>query len=203
MKLILASASPRRAALLKQAGISFEVIPPRVDESRSALEDPWSLVKSLALAKAYAVAGETPSGLILAADTTVYCRGRILGKPGSALEARKMLTLLSGRKHIVVTGLALIQSPRGRVLYGCSTTRVFFRKLDRTLIDAYVASGEPRDKAGAYAIQGRAALFVERLEGCYFNVVGLPLGLLLAFFQAWQLRPWPLQGGRKPKKDMV
>jgi septum formation protein len=172
--LVLASQSPRRAELLRQAGISFEVRVANIDENRMPGESPADYVRRLALAKARAVArdGET----VLGADTVVVAGGAVLGKPADAAEARRMLELLSGRAHQVLTGIAIVRD--GQTIADCASTSVWFSPLRPEEIDAYVASGEPMDKAGGYAIQGLACRFVERIEGCYFNVVGLPVSLV-------------------------
>ena len=191
MKLILASASPRRAEILRAAGIHFEVAPTLEDESLRAAEAPGDYVRRLASAKARAAAAQRTRGgdfLFLGADTIVVADGEVLGKPASDQDARRMLRLLSGRVHEVRTGVALLR-PLGedeRVVE--EITRVTFAQLTDLEIDAYVATGEPFGKAGAYAIQGIGGRYVTRIEGCYFNVVGLPvarLWLLLKEF-GWQ-----------------
>jgi septum formation protein len=189
MKLILASASPRRAEILRDAGIPFEALPARADESKRDGEAPVALVRRLAETKARAAAEQSSRTLfdepriVVGADTEVVIDGAVLGKPRSADDARAMLRLLSGRTHEVITGLAVLRVPRGATQAEAArveeeTTRVTFAALEDAEIAAYVASGEPFDKAGAYAIQGRAGRYVTRIEGCYFNVVGLPLARL-------------------------
>lgn len=178
MKLILASASPRRADLLRQAGISFQVIAPDIEEDLTVSLPPQEMVTWLAHKKALAVSKGLDRGIILAADTIVLHRGKILGKPLDQDDARCMISHLSGDEHEVLTGIALFDAASGRSESAVSTTRVWLKTLTEAEIDTYLATGEPFDKAGAYAIQGQAALFVERIEGCYFNVVGLPLSLL-------------------------
>ena len=173
--LVLASQSPRRSEILRQAGMEFTVRVADVDESPLAGESPAEYVRRLAAAKAFAIEpadGET----VLGADTTVVIDGEILGKPADAADARRMLARLSGRRHEVLTGICL----RRGTLATCdhATTGVVFAALSSAEIDEYVASGEPMDKAGAYAIQGLAAKFVERIEGDYFNVMGLPVALV-------------------------
>ncbi|MEI6509765.1 MAG: Maf family protein [bacterium] len=180
--LILASASPRRWELLRQAGLHFTVFPVDIDEEIRAEESPASAVERLALEKAQACARQLSEGLVLGSDTVVSLEGRILGKPHSEEEARTMLQELSGRTHQVWTGLALLDLEGDRRWLDHESTAVTFRSLAIEEIDDYIRSGEPLDKAGAYAIQGRAAFFIPRIEGCYFNVVGLPLfklGILL------------------------
>ena len=184
MKLILASASPRRAEVLRDAGIAFEAVAPDVDESRLPKEPPEEMVSRLAEAKARAVAHQagTAEAIVIGADTVVLVddpRGfAVLGKPVSAEDARAMLCRLSGRTHRVITGLALIRLSDGVARAERAATQVSFAPLSDEEIAEYVASGEPFDKAGAYAIQGRGGRYVTRIQGCYFNVVGLPLARL-------------------------
>lgn len=179
MKLILASSSPRRAEVLADAGFTFEVVAARVDESRRTGEQAEAYVRRLAEAKARAVAGGvSPPAIVIAADTVVVMDGEVLGKPASAEDAGRMLRRLSGRTHQVLTGLAVLKIPGGAARVEIETTRVTFAPLTEAEIEGYVASGEPLDKAGAYAIQGRGGRLVARVEGCYFNVVGLPLARL-------------------------
>jgi septum formation protein len=179
MKIVLASASPRRAEILRDAGIPFEVVAADVDESRRRGEHPADLVRRLAEAKAREVAGFAAApAIVVGADTMVVLNDAILGKPGSSAEARAMLERLSGKSHEVMTGLAVIRLPDGKSRVEMETTRVTFAPLAAREIRDYIASGEPMDKAGAYAIQGIAGRFVTRLEGCYFNVIGLPLARL-------------------------
>jgi septum formation protein len=176
MRLILASASPRRAEILRNAAIPFEVVPATVDESQRIGETPETHVRRLAMAKARAVAaGVVPPALVLGADTAVLVDTLMLAKPISDEDARRMLRLLRGRTHEVLTGVALLRLPEGELLVEHERTRVTFAALSDAEVDDYIASGEPFDKAGGYAIQGRAGRFIPRIEGCYFNVVGLPL----------------------------
>jgi septum formation protein len=182
MKLILASSSPRRAEILRQAGIAFEVFTAPVDESRGAGELPTAYVRRLAEAKVRAVA-ETGAAVqapacVVGADTVVLIDGLVLGKPASAAEARRMLESLSGRTHEVLTGIAVLRLPEGAAQVEQESTKVTFAPLSQEEIEDYITTGEPFGKAGAYAIQGRAGRFVTRVEGCYFNIVGLPLGRL-------------------------
>lgn len=185
-RLILASHSPRRAALLCQSGFDFEIMPSTVDESGCTETDPVRHVMALSGLKARAVHMKVKKGLVIGADTIVCIRGKILGKPGSRAEARAMLESLSGRSHEVYTGLTLI-GEEGDQASGYELTRVHFRNLDPWEIRCYVDSKEPLDKAGAYGIQGRAAIFVDRIEGCYFNVVGFPLSRFLQLLETL----WP------------
>lgn len=184
MKLILASASPRRAEILRDAGIVFEAMPAHVNESPRDNEKPLELVVRLAEAKARAIATRvTGQAMVVGADTEVVIDGNILGKPASAKHAREILRLLAGRTHEVITGLALLRLPGGELRLAQEVTQVTFASLDEEEIADYVASGEPFDKAGGYAIQGRGGRFVNRVEGCYFNIVGLPLARLYAMLR--------------------
>ena len=182
MKLILASSSPRRAEILRHAGLAFDVFPANVDESRLPRESAPHFVRRLALAKASraaeVAARKGRTAIVIGADTVVVAGGKILGKPGDLPTARRMLRLLSGRTHTVLTGLALMQVPDGAGKIVVEKTRVRFAKLSEKEIDGYLMTGEPYHKAGAYAIQGLAGRYVTRIEGCYFNVVGLPLARL-------------------------
>ena len=183
-RLVLASASPRRLELLRLAGLDPEVRAADVDESIRAEEDPGVYVARLARAKARAVAGGRDEAVeaVLGADTTVVCDGVVMGKPRDAEEARRMLSRLNGRVHEVITGVA-VTAGGPAVLEDRVLTRVQVAPLTAARIAAYVASGEPMGKAGGYAIQGRAAAFVERIEGSYTNVVGLPLVEALVLLQ--------------------
>lgn len=173
--LILASSSPRRRELLSLAGIPFEVCSPQVDE-HCALP-PREAPAELSRRKALAASALRPRSFILAADTLVAVDGKALGKPTDEEDARRMLRLLSGRTHEVHTGVTVI-SPSGNILTETDSSFVTLDPVSEEEIASYVASGEPMDKAGAYAVQGRAALFVSRLEGCFSGVMGLPLYLV-------------------------
>jgi nucleoside triphosphate pyrophosphatase len=191
MKLILASSSPRRAEILTAAGIPFEVRAAMIDESRRAGETPAQMVERLARQKAEATAREIYSSgplTVLAADTVVVVDGEIFGKPANAADAHAMLRKLRGREHDVLSGFAALRIPDHAVLSGVETTRVWFAEMSDAEIDAYAASGEPLDKAGAYAIQGIAGRHIPRIDGCYFNVVGLPLARV---WQALNKLGWP------------
>jgi nucleoside triphosphate pyrophosphatase len=183
MRLILASASPRRAEILRHAGIAFETQATLLDESRREGETPGKYVRRLAFEKARAAAdadAERRSGdcLVVGADTVVVAGEEILGKPASEEEARRMLRRLSGTAHEVHTGLALLRRPNRTERVVEEITRVTFAPLSEEDIEGYLATGEPFDKAGAYAIQGIGGRYVTRIEGCYFNVMGLPLARL-------------------------
>ncbi len=174
--LVLASASPRRVALLRQAGAQFTVVDPGPDREWPGEAEPRHGVRALALDKAKRVAERRRHAVVVGADTVVVARGVRLGKPASAREAEEMLWRLQGRTHDVWTGIAVVRDGEQRTAAEC--TRVQFARLDEREIAAYVRSGEPLDKAGGYGIQGLAGQFVRRVEGDYFNVVGLPLARL-------------------------
>jgi nucleoside triphosphate pyrophosphatase len=193
--LVLASASPRRRELLAQAGFSFQVYPAHIPEDPLEGEDPIAYVTRLAREKAEAVFRAITAGgdlekerldgkslAVLGADTTVTLDKTILGKPEDAADAARMLRLLSGRTHHVITGVALVTAEGAEV--AAEATAVRFVTLTEEEIAAYVATGEPMDKAGAYAIQGFAARWIPRIEGCYFNVVGLPLALVTTLLES-------------------
>ena len=181
MKLILASASVRRAEILHDAGFSFTVLTSAIDETPYPGESAHDLVQRLAFAKAELVAARAVGpAIVIGADTEVSLEGHIFGKPRSTDDARHMLEKLSGRTHAVVTGVALIRLPDAERITFAESTLVHFAMLSAEDINRYLATGEPHDKAGAYAIQGRAGRFIPRIEGCYFNVVGLPLARLQA-----------------------
>jgi septum formation protein len=173
--IVLASASPRRAELLASAGVRFIIVPSRVVEERLPAEAPEHFVRRLAAAKAGDVAAGRTAGVVVGADTEVVLDGEVLGKPRDDDDARAMLLRLAGRAHDVITGYAVYDAARRRGEDGAVRTRVEFAMVSRAEIDAYVATGEPRGKAGAYAIQGRAAGMIRQIEGSYTNVVGLPL----------------------------
>jgi septum formation protein len=181
--LILASSSPRRQELLREAGILFEVHPAHVPEERIAGESPLRYACRLAREKAEAVAGSFPRGYVLGADTIVIVDDEVLEKPRDAQDAARMLRLLSGRRHQVVTAVSLVR-PEGHSETCTSTTQVYFREVAEEEIRLYISSGEPMDKAGAYAIQGGAAQWIQRIEGDYSNVVGLPLSLVKEMLRA-------------------
>jgi septum formation protein len=179
MKLILASASERRAQILRDAGIPFTQLSSAIDETPYAGEPPHDLVQRLATAKAELVAARAVGpAIVIGADTEVTLDGHIFGKPKSSDDARHMLEKLSGRTHSVITGVTLIRLPDAERLTFAETTHVHFSPLSAEEISRYLATDEPRDKAGGYGIQGRAGRYIPSIEGCYFNVVGLPLARL-------------------------
>jgi len=176
--IILASSSPRRRELLDLAGIPHTVDPADVDESALPGEPPEQYAVRVALDKAKATAARHASGIVIGADTIVVVDQEILGKPAGPENAIRMLSLISGRTHKVLTGVALVDAATGREETFVESTDVKFSPLAAHMIDDYVSTGEPLDKAGAYGIQGRASVFVEGISGCFFNVVGLPLSRL-------------------------
>jgi septum formation protein len=174
-RLVLASGSPRRKEILRNAGLPFEVRVAAVPEVRRPGESPRDYVTRLAREKAYAVASAEDE-IVLAADTTVVAGEAVLEKPIDAADARRMLRLLAGQVHTVMTGICL--RSEGCEIVDCAATEVRFTPMTKAEIDEYVASGEPMDKAGGYAIQGLASKFIDRVDGCYWNVVGLPIALV-------------------------
>lgn len=177
-RLVLASGSPRRAEILRAVGWPFETEAGGVDETQRAGEPPVEYVERLAREKAGAVARARLFGLVLGADTVVVVDGEVLGKPRDDGDARRMLRLLRGRWHDVLTGVALVRAEDARTVCSHERTRVRFAEMTDAEVDWYVSTGEPADKAGAYGVQGRAALFIDALEGDYWNVVGLPVRLV-------------------------
>jgi septum formation protein len=206
-KLILASASPRRRELLAQAGYRFEVQPSSVPESRRPGEDAIRFATRLAREKAEEVfarrqaAGMAETATVLGADTVVVCDGEVLGKPSDAADAERMLLLLSGRTHHVVTGVAVVwgSSAPPAVEIAAELTQVTVQTLSPEEVSRYVSSGEPMDKAGAYAIQGYAGRWIPRISGCYFNVVGLPLALVASLLEGAEIR---MASQLSPAKDL-
>ena len=186
--LILASSSPRRQELLREIGIPFQVHAANINEDQIAGEDAREYALRLAREKAQTVAARYPQSYVLGADTIVVVDGEVLGKPKDHADAARMLRILSGRSHEVTTAVSLIApdavAPGTRTETRTSTTKVYFRSLTEDEIQQYVASGEPMDKAGAYAIQGGAARWTDRIEGEWSNVVGLPLSLVTDLLRA-------------------
>ena len=181
MKLILASSSPRRRELMTQAGFLFDVLAANIDETRRPNETPTDYVQRLALEKAGAIAALHPEAIVLGADTTVVLNGEVMNKPTNLADAERMLRALSGQTHQVHTGLAVVagSSTHSHV----ETTDVIFREITPAELAAYLASGDALDKAGAYGIQGYAARWIPRIEGDYFNVVGLPLSAVVSLLK--------------------
>ncbi|MEO8572339.1 MAG: Maf family protein [Pyrinomonadaceae bacterium] len=175
-KLVLASGSPRRSEIMNSVGWEFIKDVPDIDESENPAEEADVYVQRLAREKADAVGASHPDQIILAADTTVVIDGQIIGKPVDLEDARRMLGMLSGKWHEVLTGIAVMKN--GNAEIGLQRTRVKFARMNQNEINFLVAKGDPLDKAGAYAVQAQAALFIEGIEGDYWNVVGLPIGLV-------------------------
>jgi septum formation protein len=174
-KLVLASQSPRRAQLLKLVGFEFDIEPSYIDEDEIQEIDPPSHVKALSTAKAMSVGANVENGIIIGADTVVVLDEHILGKPSDEAEARDMLRRLAGQTHQVYTGFTLLEKPSHRKISDYEKTNVHFRELSDWEIERYVATQSPMDKAGAYGIQDQSAVFADRIEGCFYNVVGFPL----------------------------
>lgn len=179
-KIVLASASPRRKFLLEQLGLDFEIIPADIDEHNISAPEPRDIAKNLAAQKARAVASKLDfPAYVIAADTIVVLDGKILNKPVDTADAKRMLQTLSGHTHTVYSGVTVLDVPGNRAIEDVQATKVTFRELNEAEIDAYVATGSPLDKAGAYGIQDDfGAVFVSHIEGCYYNIVGLPLEML-------------------------
>jgi septum formation protein len=192
---VLASASPRRRELLAGLGLPFEVMASQVDEARFAEQPAAALATALALAKARDVAARlAPGAVVLGADTLVVLDGRPFGKPVSPADARRMLAALSGRAHEVVTGVAVVEAGTGREAGTAVVSRVMMRPYGAAEIDAYVATGEPLDKAGAYAVQGEGSRLVAGVQGCYRNVVGLPVTTVAGLLRDFGLAAAPATG---------
>ncbi|RCW88384.1 septum formation protein [Halanaerobium sp. DL-01] len=177
-KLVLASASPRREELLKQLKLQFTIVPSRIDESQFNGLKPVDMVEKLAFAKAESVSELVEEAIIIAADTVVVAQDRVLNKPEDAEDAKNMLSALSGKEHQVITGVAVMNSETDEYLVEHNITSVFMEEISEEEIDKYLETGEPMDKAGAYAIQGFGSLFVREIKGSYYSVVGLPLNQL-------------------------
>lgn len=177
-KIILASASPRRKEILKKTGLAFEVDPTDYKEDMQNGMPPRKLARFLSSAKACAAAVKYRNAIIIAADTIIAYKGKIMGKPHTPAEALRMLRTLNGRSHLVITGFTVIDTATGKQISRSVSTQVYFKKLSVKELVAYVGTGEPLDKAGAYAIQELGAVMVKKIEGDFFNVVGLPLSAL-------------------------
>jgi len=174
-RIILASQSPRRRKIMELLRIEFEYCPADINEIFLPQEKPRDAVRRIAQSKAEQVRELVGSGLIISADTVVVCNGEMLGKPGDEQDAYNKLSILKGTKHEVITAVCVLDAESGFFEVQDETTWVYFRDITDDEIKAYISTGEPMDKAGAYAIQGTGSVFIERIEGCYFNVVGLPI----------------------------
>lgn len=190
MNLILASQSPRRRELLGLTGLEFIVRAADIDETMDPGKDPFDEVARVSRLKALAVPRE-PGDVVIAADTIVVCEGRVLGKPRDEEDAFRILQLLSGRHHEVMTGMTVLHDTE--IITHTEVTKIHFRPLHPAEIRAYIASGEPMDKAGAYGIQGGAALFADQMEGDYYNVMGLPVCRLAMILRSFSLPVWGVQ----------
>lgn len=187
-RIILASSSPRRKDLLIQIGLRFDVEPSNCPEGHSHSDEPHEITRSLSLQKARQVARKHKDALVIGADTVVEVHGRILGKPAAEDEAIQMLKKLSGRAHRVITGFTVLDTESARAVTDSVETKVYMKHLDEDEIAAYVRSGEPLGKAGGYAIQGLGSIIIERIEGDYHNVVGLPVGALAKTLEGFGIR---------------
>ncbi|BCJ85071.1 Maf family protein [Effusibacillus dendaii] len=185
--LVLASGSPRRRELLSGVGLSFQVMVSDADEKVDSGLSPDEIVRTLAFRKASAIANELSEGIVIGADTIVVLEDLVLGKPKDEQQARQMLKQLQGRVHTVYSGVAVIDAKTGQQAVGHRATRVHMRPLSDAEIEAYVKTGEPLDKAGSYAIQGIGSTLVERIEGDYFTVVGLPMELLASMLTSFDI----------------
>jgi len=197
--LVLASSSPRRRQLLGYLGLEFEVMPSDFEEVVDESLTPAEVVVDLAIAKAQEIAARIVAStrgasVVLGADTVVVLDGRVIGKPASRQQAAEMLTQLSGRCHEVYTGVALVELPGGRVTSAHQVSKVYMRTIAPGEIRAYVETGEPMDKAGAYALQGIGSVFVEKIEGCFTNIIGLPIPLVVQLLRGcgFEILGWPL-----------
>jgi septum formation protein len=186
--IVLASASPRRREILAGTGLPFRVDASDSDEEIDPALSPRALARRLSRQKAASVASRHENAIIIAADTFIVFRGRIFGKPHTAAEARRMLTALNGRGHSVISGFTIMDTATKKRLTRSVETKVYFRQMAPGEIDAYIRSKEPLDKAGAYAIQGLGAAFIRKIEGDYYNVVGLPLGALVDGLKEFGIR---------------
>ncbi len=187
-KIILASRSPRRKDLLEQLGITFDCYPADIDEQFYSGETVVEAARRIAWNKAEEVGKKEKNALIIAADTVVVCNGQVLGKPDNLRDAFNKLSQLRGRVHEVITAVCVMDADSGQGEVQAEITRVYFRDITDEEIRAYIMTGEPMDKAGAYGIQGLGAVFIDRIEGCYFNVVGLPLKNLYSMLKRQGVR---------------
>ena len=188
--IILASASPRRKELLKKIGLRFTVDPSGCAEDTAAGLEPHALVRQISLDKANAVAAKHPDSIIIAADTIGVIGAKILGKPHTAQEAAKMLRAIGGKSHLVITGFTILDTATKKQITKTVDTTVYIKALSDAEIEAYVRTGEALDKAGAYAIQGKGALLVEKIEGDFYNVMGLPLSALAETLKSFGVDVW-------------
>lgn len=188
-RIILASASPRRKELLEQLGLRFDVEPSYCQEEIDDQQEPLELAKSLSVRKAKAVGNKNAGAIIIAADTFVVLGERIIGKPNSLAEAKEILTELNGRSHSVITGFTILDTSNGKIVSQSVETKVYIKELSLEEIDAYVETQESMGKAGAYAIQGLGAAIIDRIEGDYFNVMGLPVDAVVDALKQFDISP--------------
>jgi septum formation protein len=188
--IILASASPRRKELLEKIGLRFTVDPSGCAEDTAEELAPHELVRQISLDKAHAVAAKHPDSIIIAADTIGVIGDKILGKPHTARAAAKMLRAIGGKAHLVITGFTILDTSTQKQITKTVDTTVYIKNLTATEIEAYVQTGEALDKAGAYAIQGKGALLVEKIEGDFYNVMGLPLSALAETLKSFGIDVW-------------
>lgn len=188
-RIVLASRSSARERLLRQIGIRFKVMPSRIPEDSTMFLASEKQIKNLALAKARCVASRIKNGIVIGADTVIIHRRKVIGKPRNRKEARKILNRLSGSTHRIVTGIAVVDAATRKEATACVKTSVKMKRLSSQNIEAYLATGEPLGKAGAYAVQGKGAILIERINGCYYNVVGLPLPKLADMLKKFHIPP--------------
>src|SRR3989344_6268006 len=186
--IILASSSPRRKEILEKTGLPFIIDPSNSDEDMTQNLEPKDLAKALSLAKAKDVAKRHKNAIVIGADSIITLNGKVLGKPHTEERAIEMLTELSGSIHSAITGYTIIDTDSGKIVSDAVETKIYFRKLTQDEIKNYVATGKPLDKAGAYAIQGKGALFVEKIEGDYYNIMGLPLSAVVEKLKEFGVR---------------
>ncbi len=186
--IILASSSPRRKEILEKTGLPFIIDPSNSDEDMTQNLEPKDLAKALSLAKAKDVAKRHKNAIVIGADSIITLNGKVLGKPHTEERAIEMLTELSGSIHSAITGYTIIDTDSGKIVSDAVETKIYFRKLTQDEIKNYVATGKPLDKAGAYAIQGKGALFVEKIEGDYYNIMGLPLSAVVEKLKEFKLQ---------------
>jgi septum formation protein len=189
-QIILASGSARRKEILEKLGFPFEVVPSSYSEDMNQNLDPRELAKILSIGKAKDVAQNYKDAIVIGADTFISFNGKVLGKPITAEKAESMLLEMSGNCHEVVTGFTIIDTAQNKTISKSVVTKVYFKKLTKAEISSYTKSGEPLDKAGAYAIQGKGVLFVEKIEGDYLNIIGLPLSAVAEELKNFGINPW-------------
>ena len=203
MNIILASASPRRKEILENTNVKFKIMASSIEELRLEGESPCQMVMRLAFEKGIDIASRQKSDLVISADTIVVLDNTVLGKPKDEIEARKMITSLSGRTHQVITGISLINLDNNKKIIDYVISNVKFKNLSEEDINDYIRTKESLDKAGAYGIQGYGALLVEKIDGCYFNVVGLPLQKVALGLQNWGIHLYAYDGLQNERVSTV